>query len=386
MIFIAPTTRRQHERMWFFESFRCWRDERTGQLVVMWRRNRCLGLFFGFVLFLYFGSVAAATWWLQLLSPGLPVTYGQMLNPVHWPDVPHIWNTYQRTLAEQSLQLEKASASTPGADNLGQPSNSHLSASSAAPPVPSAPASASPLQGADDYGALLAQFFAHNGGVTKLLGIHSIQIQGTVTLADGNTKNFTLTKKLPDKVRLNIHDNLSTGENTVLTNGHDTWVWIGDPYTNGIRPAIPTEASAVLREALYTDVAVAAIQHPHDVTESTPPGDIAPAFALQLPYGMRAQVFPDPKTWLPSLIQINYDQDGHPNTCVISVRSWMTVEGVPEPASIDVTLNDALLLKCHINSIAYNLGIYDVLFEPPPGALAVAAPSTAPASGSPKGG
>jgi hypothetical protein len=372
MIFIAPTTRRQHERMWIFESFRFWRDERTGQLVIMWRRNRCLSFFFGFVLFLYFGSVAAGTWWLQLLSPGVPVTYGQMLNPVHWLSVPHIWNNYQRTLAEQSRQLEKTPASTSAA---AQPSNSHPSAPSATPP-----------QSANDYGTLLTQFFAHNGGVTKLLGIHSIQIQGTVTLPDGNTKNFTLTKKLPDKVRLNIHDNLSTSENTVLTNGHDTWVWGGDPYVNGVRPAIPSEASAILREALYTDVAVAAIQRPHDITESTPPGDSAPAFVLQLPDGMRAQVFPDPKTWLPSRIQINYDQDGHPNTCIIAVREWMTVEGVPEPSSFDVTLNDAPLLQCHINRIVYNLGVYDILFEPPLGASTAAAPSPAAVASHPKPG
>ncbi|MGA2053537.1 MAG: hypothetical protein ABSH19_09515 [Opitutales bacterium] len=379
MIFIAPRNRQQYERLWFFESFRVWRDGRTDQWVVMWRRGRCLSLLVALLAFFYFGSVAAATWWLQALSPGLPVTYASMLSPIYWFRVPHIWNAYQLAITEQ--EENKASADHP-ASSPTPILDQDVGETPAAGSSPS-PAIASVMGDNQAYSPRLSQFFAHNGGAQQLLAIRSINAQGTVTLSSGETLKFTLIKKPPNKVHLNIHDNASTNENTIITDGQDSWKWIDDPYKNGVRHTLPDELNAILREALYCDVPIEVIQHVHDVTEPAGQDATDHSFILQLPGGMQAKIFPDPETWRPSRIEIDYQQNGHANTNVITVNDWMTVNGLPEPADISVTLNDKPLLECHFNAITYNVGVYDILFQPPGGAPAApmppATPSTPPA-------
>jgi len=371
MKFIPSRNRQQHERLWFFESIRMWRDERTDQLVVMWRRGRFLGFAIGLLLFFYFGFVAALTWWIQALAPGIPVTYAQNLNPIQWLMLPRVWSAYQQS---QSDLLEKLSATLrPAVPSASTPYS---------PSVPSTgpSASASKLDiAAEPFSPLLAQFFAHNGGSAKLLAIHSVNIQGNVTLPAGNTLHFSLVKKMPDKVRLNIHDNLSTNESTLVTDGNTTWKWIDDPFKNGVRKALPSEAAAMLRETLYCDVAIEAVNHSGNITEPAAADAADHHFDLQLPGGMRARIFPDPDTWRPSRIEIEYEQDGKTNTNVITVEDWMTVAGFPEPAKISVTLNGQPLLDCRFESIVYNSGMYDILFQPPLSAPVAApdAPSAA---------
>jgi hypothetical protein len=376
MIFIAPRNRLQHERMWFFESIRTWRDERTGERVVMWRRGRFLSLFIFLLLFIYLSSVAAVTFWLQALSPGLPITYIRMLVPLYWFEVPQIWNGYQLTITSQEeKKAAGAQASAPVNPTFAQAVAEKPEAQPAAEP------SAAAVMGSDQtYSPRLTQFFAHNGGAQKLLDIHSINIQGTVTLPNGNTMKFSLIKKMPNQLHLNIHDNNSTNENTIITDGQNSWKWIGDPYVSGIRHTIPDELNAILREALYCNVPVEVIQHVHDVSEPAVQDLGDNSFILQLPSGMQAKIFPDPDTWRPSRIQIDYQQDGRANSCVISVREWMTISGLPEPAWIVVTLNDQPLLECRFNTITYNLGVYDILFQPPGGAPAAPMPGATPST------
>ena len=153
--------------------------------------------------------------------------------------------------------------------------------------------------------------------------IHSINIQGNVTLPAGNTLHFSLVKKMPDKVRLNIHDNLSTNESTLVADGNTTWKWTGDPFQNGVRKATLSEATAMLREVFYCDVAIEAVNHSGNITEPAASDDADQHFDLQLPYGMRARIFPDPDTWRPGRIEIDYEQDGKANTNIITVHDWM---------------------------------------------------------------
>jgi hypothetical protein len=98
---------------------------------------------------------------------------------------------------------------------------------------------------------------------------------------------------------------------------------------------------------------------------------------------MRARIFPDPDTWRPGRIQIDYERDGKPNTNVITVEEWMTVAGFPEPARISVTLNGQPLLDCRFESIIYNSGMYDILFQPPMGAP-ITSPNAPPAASTPE--
>jgi hypothetical protein len=379
MKFIVARTRLQRNLLdGFFESYYLTRDAQTKELRILWRPVRLFGLFFGLLTFLYVGAILAVTWWLQDLAPGLNVRYADVANPVHWSHFFIRWQAYQKTYAlpTEPVHLgdnQALAAAINATAHVGAPGSTH---SGAAYTIAD-----NPLVSANPYGPLLTQYFLHNGGTQELLGILSIQIHGTVTMQSGETLKFTMVKKPPGKVRINMHDDVSNKEATVLTDGQKTWKWTGDPYANGVTLAPPDEAAALAREAMYCDIPVEIIHNPHFLSEIPRElGEDQPDNYIQtiLASGMRALIFLNPDTWRADRVQIDYDQNGVPCTYTILVREWMTVAGVSEPALIDVYVNGTKLLQCRFDSITYNPGAYDVLFEPP--GDAASAPLAAPAA------
>jgi hypothetical protein len=254
-------------------------------------------------------------------------------------------------------------------------------------------AQVSTLEGSIAYGPLLERFFERNGGMDKLLGIYSIKIHGTVIAEEGSRKetfSFTMVKKPPGQVRLNMLNEDTKMEATVLTDGTDTWEWRGDsPEKNGVQSADANAAAALMREAMYSDVAVEVLRSPRVLRElprqasSDEPYDV---IEMLLPHDVNARIYLDPKTSRAQRIDLVYDNGGVPNLYTIFVHDWMEVEGVPEPKSLTVFDNGAKVLDCVFDSISYNEGAYDSLFERPtlaPAAPAPAASTTAPAGSAP---
>jgi hypothetical protein len=389
MKFTVARTRLQRDHLdSFFESFTLSRSAETRELILQWRPGRFFGLLFGLPAFFFAGVVIAITLWIQSLAPGIAVSYADIANPAHWSLVAQRWHAYQNTAAANpNAPLIAGSAADLAADASARADARAASDGSTGPTtVYSVPDS--PIVSATPYGPLLTRYFTSNGGTQKLLGILSIQIHGTVTMDSGETLSFTMVKKPPGKIRINMHDTLTNNEATVITDGHDTWKWSGDAYQTGVHPAPPDEAAALVRESFYCDVPVEIIHNPHALREIPRVlGEDEHFNYVQtlLGDGMRALIFLNPDTWHADRIQIDYDQNGIPCSYTILVRNWMTVDGIAEPSLIDVYVNGTHLLQCAFDSITFNPGAYDVLFQPPaeasiPSAVPpIAEPTAAPA-------
>jgi len=382
MKFTVARTRLQRDHLdSFFESFTLSRSSETRELILLWRPGRFFGLLFGLPAFFFASVVIAITLWIQALAPGIAVGYADIANPAHWSAVSQRWHAYQNTAAtDPNAPLIAGSAADLAADaGVRATARAASDGSTGSAGVYSVPDS--PIVTATPYGPLLTHYFTSNGGTQKLLAILSIQIHGTVTMDSGETLNFTMVKKPPGKIRINMHDTLTNKEATVITDGHDTWKWSGDAYQTGILPAPPEEAAALVREAFYCDVPVEIIHNPHalrEIPRVLGEDEHDNYVETLLGDGMRALIFLNPDTWRADRIQIDYDQKGIPCSYTIFVRDWMTVDGIAEPSLIDVYVNGDHLLQCKFDSITFNPGAYDVLFEPP--ADAVSPPAAAPAA------
>jgi hypothetical protein len=198
-----------------------------------------------------------------------------------------------------------------------------------------------------------------------------------------------MVKKPPGQVRLNMLNQSTGQEATVLSDGTDSWNWIGDPGKNPVHRADNDQAAALMREAMYCDVAVEVLRSPRVLREMPRQASTEEPYdmiQMNLPHDVRALIFLDPRTSRAQRIQLDYDKDGAPNQYTIIVHDWMDVEGVPEPKAITVFYNGKKLLDCSFSSIAYNLGAYDVLFQRPtetPPAPASAASAAAPSGPAP---
>ncbi len=384
MKFTVARTRMQRDLLdGFFESFTLSRSAQTRELIVLWRPGRFLGLLLGLPAFFFLSVVIAITLWIQSLAPGIAVHYADIANPAHWADVAQRWHAYQNASAANQNPVLIASS----AEDLAAQANARAAArvsgdgatnSSAVYSLPD-----NPINSAVPYGPLLTHFFTSNGGTQKLLSILSIQIHGTVTMDSGETLNFTMVKKPPGKIRINMHDSITNNEATVLTDGHETWKWTGDPFQNGVKPAPSEEADALIREAFYCDIAVEIIHNPHALREIPRVlGEDEHFNFVQTPLGsgMRALIFLNPDTWRADRVQIDYDLKGVPCSYTIFVRDWMMVDGIPEPSLIDVYVNGTHLLQCKFDSITFNPGAYDVLFQPPADLVSLPTPPPAPAA------
>jgi hypothetical protein len=366
-ITVARTPLERDQLDHFFETFTLWRDVKTKERVVMWRPARFLILFFGLLSYLYVGSVLAVTWWLQAAAPGSRIGYHDVANPLRWSRIVMKWMRYQNAHAPPAGPFFPDDEDTDAAGGAAAPP-AEAGTKDNARSAPVYSVADSPLAGSMPYGPLLAQYFTRNGGTQKLDAIHSVQVVGTVTMPNGTSVKFTMVKKPPGEVRISMHNNLSGSEATVLTNGADTWQWVGDPYQNGVQRSSADEASALLREEFYCDTPIELIHNlsvlreiPREVGEDEPYNIIETRLARD----MRLMVFLNPDTWHADRLQIDYDQNGAPCSYVILASNWMTVDGVAEPAQLQVYANGQPLLQCHIDGITYNLGAYDVLFVPP---------------------
>jgi hypothetical protein len=368
-----------------FESLTFGRNAQTRELTIIWRPVRCLAVLIGLPLFFYIASVVAVTLWIQEFAPGIKIAYSDVANPARWGRISSRWKAFQDSAATP-LDASQLAAAADASDAYARAA---ARVNSGAPNAPATRSSTvytlsdNPIVASVPYGPLLTQYFTHNGGTIKLLGILSIQIHGTVTMQSGETLNFTMVKKPPGKIRINMRDNVSNQEATVLTDGQDSWKWSGDPYQSGVHPTPPDEAAALVREAMYCDIPIEIIHNPHALREIPRQlGEDEHFNYVQtiLNGGMRALIFLNPDTWRADRIQIDYDQAGVPCSYTILVRDWMTVSGISEPSLIDVYVNGSHLLQCKFDSITYNPGAYDVLFEPPPDAVKPAAATAPPAS------
>jgi hypothetical protein len=350
MIFRTPHKFSQRRHLYFFESIHVWRDEKTEELVVMWRPGHFLSLVGMILVGVYFGLVLVVTSTLHTLAPGVPLEYGDVANPLRWKTIPYIWRAFQKAQGAKSAPVAQSEPLLPAAAEK------------------SAPAENATVLLQAPYGPLMEQFFDHNGGKVKLDDIHSVEIRGVVAMVGGDTLSFTMVKKLPNDVRLNMRDLSNGGESTVLTNGTDTWLWSGDPYENGISHA-PAEILQMLqRETLLFNVAVELANHLSSLREVPPPAGSKtanPVIELAMPNDMLASVYLNPLNWRPDRVDITYEDKGQPVLYSVLVRDWQVVDGVPEPSSIDVFQNDQPFLHCHVSTLTYNLGAYNLLFEPP---------------------
>jgi hypothetical protein len=373
MKFYSARTALQLDRLdCFFESFCYWRDNRTKELIVLWRPRRCLTLGIGLVVYLYVGTVLAATWWLQVLAPGLPVRVADVANPLRWPAIPGIWERFQIGIALPADELMPGNRPLPGHERSAPGANTTTSLA-AGPPAELVP-------GADVFNPLIYQFFLRNGGVSALAEVRSVEIRGIVTMHNGNQLSFTMVKKPPNRVRLNIHDIVSPRESTLVRNGDATWKWSGDPFKNGVRRALPEEVDTLLRETLMFDVPMELLVRGDTLQASLPAGSAAgapPMLTTPVSADMVAQVYLNADTWRPERLDFVYGGKDKPTRYSIRVRQWMMVMGLPEPKQLDVLVNNQPLLSCQVESIVYNNGVLNVLFEPPAEAPRTTLPAAA---------
>jgi hypothetical protein len=369
MKFLVARTRLQQDHLdSFFESFTLTRNASTKEWTVHWRPWRFCVLFFGLGFFFYFGTAAAVTFWIQSLEPGIRLDYNDVANPLHWSRIPDAWRAYSSAYVPTLESGMAKDAKDAAAKDAVARAAARVTSGGTGQGSTVYSVADNPLVAGTPYGPLLTQYFTHNGGAQKLLGIFSIQIHGTVTMESGTILNFTMIKKPPAKVRINMHNGLSNSEATVVSDGRSTWKWTGDPYLNGARPAPQEEIAALIRESFYCNLPVEIIHNPHalrEIPRALGEDEHYNYVQTLLGDGMRALIFLNPDTWRADRIQIDYDQGGIPCTYTIVVRDWMTVEGIAEPALIDVYVNGSHLLKCQFDSITYNPGAYDVLFQPP---------------------
>ncbi|MGA2053538.1 MAG: hypothetical protein ABSH19_09520, partial [Opitutales bacterium] len=334
MKFIVARTRQQRALLdSFFESLTLARNAQTRELTVIWRPYRSLGLLFGLPLFFYLTFVVAATLWIQEFAPGINVGYLDVADPIRWSLVFSRWRTFEDATTTSPDPTQVAAA----ADAADAYARAAARVNNGAPATRSTTVytlAQNPIVASVPYGPLLTQYFTRNGGTQKLLGILSIQIHGTVTMQSGETLSFTMVKKPPGKIRINMHDDVSNQEATVLTDGRDTWKWTGDPYHNGVQPVSPDETAALVREAMYCDIPVEIIHDSHALREI--PRELGEDehynyVQTLLNGGIRALIFLNPDTWRADRIQLDYDQSGIPCSYTILVREWMTVSGISEP-------------------------------------------------------
>ena len=376
---IARTGQQRSHLDQLFESYSITRDRRTGETVFTWRPVRFLTLVAGLPTFGYMIALLALTWWMQMLAPGFPVKYTEVLNPLQWLQLANDWSNYRHdTDQPQIVSPTKYALKAPDIGPAAKTKAVTVEASRV-----------SSLQGSAVYGPLLEQFFKRNGGMDKLTSIYSIQVHGIVTAADAKASvfSFTMMKKPPSQVRLSMKNEGDGTEGTVLTDGKETWKWIGNSPENAVvNTAGPNDVANLTHEAMWSDVAVEILRSPRVLRELPRQASSDESYdivEMLLPHDVGARIYLDPETSRAVRLDLTFDQNGAPHLYTIFVHDWMDIEGVPEPKSLTVFSDGGKVLDCVFDKITFNQGAYDSLFQRPVVTSPAAAPAGAAAASTP---